>query len=863
MDSHGHPNLPLSSQPDRDHARVRSRGVRQFSILSWAVAMALLLMVLVGSGESAQEASPDAARIAEAAAAKGVSVTPEQVRDAMKAKSSKSPSQSEQPTPDQTSEQPAVPSSQVQPGRSAIELLLAGQGPVDVNGVLKQFGYDVFQRPVSTFAPVTNVPVGPDYVVGPGDSFTVTTWGRQNDQIAVTVDRDGKIAMPEVGVLNVSGMTFGKLQDYLENELKRKFTDFKIAVTMGRLRTVTVYVIGEAHAPGSYTLSSLSTAITTLFAVGGPSKNGSLRQVRLLRAGQAPVKMDLYDFLLGGEMSRDVRLQDGDTIHIPLIGPVAGVAGNVKRPAIYEMAGPMKLKEVLDLAGGVTYAGWLQHVQVERVENHQRRIVVDFDLSQLANNAQRTTNNELATPINDGDLIKVFPVTGLEQNVVFLEGHVIRPGKYELKPGMRLGDLLGGDVFQPQVNMDYAEIERLVPPDFHPIVIPFNLGKVLQGDPSLNMAMSRFDRIRLFRWDEKAKRSVSISGMVYEPNEYRFIPGMRLTEIIDASGGLMKNTYLKTAELTRRYVTQDGLRTEKTEVDLEKALAGDPNHNVLLQDYDHLVVRPIPGLEFDRQAIISGEVNFPGTYPIRRGERLSSLIERAGGFTDKAYLKGAVFTRDSARIVQQQRLDDVVRQLEKSLLTSGSQTISTALDAEAAEMQKMTLQTRKELLTRLRAARIDGRVVIRLQPLDKFTGGRYDLELEKGDTLHVPETPGVVYVMGEVFNPAALLYESEGTLGYYLGRVGGATKEADRKELSVIRADGSVVSMAQRSSQQIAWDKDSHQWQFGNFMGIRLDPGDTIVVPTKLDKVPWLRTTKDITQIIFQIALAAGVVLAI
>jgi len=741
---------------------------------------------------------------------------------------------------------------------SAVELLLSGRGPADVNNILKQFGYDVFQRPVSTFAPVSNVPVGTDYVVGPGDSFMVTMWGRQNDQITVSVDRDGKIALPEVGVLSVSGMTFGKLQDYLENELKRKFTDFKMHITMGRLRTVTVYAIGEAATPGSYTLSSLSTVMTALFAVGGPSKNGSLRQIRLMRAGQPPVKIDLYEFLLGGDMSRDVRLQDGDTIHVPLIGPVVGVAGNVKRPAIYEMARPMVLKEVLDLAGGVTYAGWLQHVQVERVENHAKRIVVDFDLSEPALDGQR-----LATPIQDGDVVKVSSVIGPEQNVVFVEGHVLRPGKYELKPGMRLKDLLSYDLFQPQVNMDYGEIERLVPPDLHPIVIPFSLGKVLEGDPGQDVALTRFDRIRLFRWDQKAKRSVSISGMVYEPNEYRFIPGMRVTELIDAAGGLQKNTYLKTAEISRQYITQDGMHTEKVDIDLEKALAGDPNSNLLLQDYDHVVVRPIPELAFDKTVDVLGQVRFPGTYPIRKGERLSSVLDRAGGFTDRAYLKGSVFTRDSAKTVQQTRMDEMVRQLEQSLLTSGSQAISGALDTESAEMQKMTLESKKELLTRLRAAKVDGRVVVRLQSLDKFKGSKYDLELEKGDRLVVPETPGVVYTVGDVFNPTALLHEPGNTVGHYLARVGGITKEADAKQLYVIRADGSVVSMAQRESQQIAWDGDNHQWHFGNFMGIPLDPGDTIVVPRKLDKIPWIKTTKDLTQIVFQIAVTAGVFLAI
>jgi protein involved in polysaccharide export with SLBB domain len=304
------------------------------------------------------------------------------------------------------------------------------------------------------------------------------------------------------------------------------------------------------------------------------------------------------------------------------------------------------------------------------------------------------------------------------------------------------------------------------------------------------------------------------------------------------------------------------VKTEKIDVDLEKAMKGDPGHDLLLQDYDHLVVRPIPELEFDKTIEVSGQFRFPGIYPICRGERLSSVIERAGGFTERAYLLGAVFTRESAKAVQQKRMDDMARQLEESLLSGAGQTV--AMDAEEAQMAKATLEAKKELIQKLKNISIDGRVVIRLRPLAEFKVSKYDLEMEKGDMLVVPETPGIVTVIGEVFNPTALLYEQGNTLEYYLARVGGPTKEADRKQLALIRADGSVVSMTQSSMRQIAWDKDGHQWSFGgNFMGLTLDPGDTIVVPRKLDRVPWIKSTKDITQIVFQIAVAAGVVFAI
>lgn len=655
---------------------------------------------------------------------------------------------------------------------SPVESLLSGEISEQEPNWLTQFGYDVFQRAVSTFTPVTNVPVGLDYIVGPGDTFTVTLWGRVNAQYAVEIDRNGQIVLPEVGVLNVSGMTMKEMQDYLQDQLARKQTDFKMAVTMGRLRTIKVFVVGEAITPGSYTVSSLSTIINALFAAGGPSKNGTLRDIRLLRNSQEPRHIDLYDFLLGGDKSDDIRIQDGDTIFIPLIGPVVGVAGNVKRPAIYEMNRKMTLREVLDLAGGVNYAGWLRQVQVERVENHERRIVVDFN---VAESEGVEDNSAAETIIQDGDVVKVFGVSPLEQD----------------------------------------------------------------------------------------KRSASISGEVYRPGEYRFVPGMRLSYLLDAAGGLQKNAYLKTAELTRRHISQSGMETEKINIDLEEVVAGNPVQNIKLQDYDYLIVRSIPELEFDRNANISGEVRFPGVYPIEKGETLSSLIERAGGFTEKAYLRGAVFTRKSAKVVQRQRMDELINKVEESVLTSTDKAISGALDEEDVQNQEIALKAKRELLAKLRAAKIDGRVVVKLESLKQFKDSKYDIELEKGDSLFVPEMPGVINVVGEVYNPTSLLYEKDRTVAYYLQRVGGPTGDADEKHISIIKADGSVVSIAQKNPQAVYWDSQSHQWNFGGFMAIRLNPGDTIVVPRKLDKFFWLKTTKDLTQILFQAALAAGVVIAL
>jgi protein involved in polysaccharide export with SLBB domain len=306
------------------------------------------------------------------------------------------------------------------------------------------------------------------------------------------------------------------------------------------------------------------------------------------------------------------------------------------------------------------------------------------------------------------------------------------------------------------------------------------------------------------------------------------------------------------------------MTTEKIEINLEKALAGDPENNILLRDYDYLVIRPIPDLQFGMTAEIMGEVRFPGVYPIQKQETLSSLIERAGGYTEQAYLRGAVFTRKSAMEIQRRRLDDLIRQVEQSMLSNAQRSMSGALDADTAKTEQAALEAKKELLTKLRAAEITGRVVVRMTPLEELRKSKYDFELEGGDKLVVPQTPGVVHVVGEVFNQTSLVHERGETVSYYLRRVGGMTKEADKKQVSVVKADGSVVSIAQGNrGRLISWDSEYNQWSFGGFMSLRLEPGDTIIVPRKMDKSMWLRDTKDITQILANIAVTAGVAFAV
>ena len=732
------------------------------------------------------------------------------------------------------------------------------------NGLLddkiKQFGYDIFLTPLLTIDPGINAPIGDDYIVGTGDRFSITIWGtRQNEQVSVVVDRDGKIALPEVGALTVSGMTFKTMQEYLTSELKKKSLDVRLHVSMDQMRLITVYVVGEAVIPGSQILTSMSTLVNALFMCAGASKDGSLRQVKLIRGGQAIKTVDLYDYLLGGDTSQDLRLQDGDTIHIPVIGPVVSVAGYVKRPAIYEMKKGDTLNDVLKMAGNVTHMGRLEKIQVQRINANQTQVVVDYDISQMSEEGVDTV---MKTEIQDGDRIQVFPVSGRERNVVELKGHVYFPGKYEFKPGMTLRDLLSSyDVVKPQVNLNFAEIKRLEGDDLNPVAIPFNLGKLLQGDDAENLTLQEFDTVSIYNWDERDKRSVTSSGMVYEPNEFRLVPGMRVKDLVLVSGGLQKNAYFKNAEITRRMIDQEGMETDKIEIDLGKAMAEDPKHNILLQDYDHLIVRSIPELNIGMSVELKGQIRFPGSYPIKTGEKLSSVIERAGGFTSDAYLKGAILSRESAKKIQEKRRDDLIRQVEQYEYKGVGEAITEAM--YGGDGEGITTSKKQEYIAMLKAIPINGRVVIRLSEQDSFENSKYDVVLEDEDSLDIPRMPGIISVVGEVFNPTSIVYEKGKPIKYYLSCVGGLTKSAEKKQISVIKADGSVISNAQSRASRLSWDGDQHQWHFGGFMAIPLDPGDTIVVPRDVDRIPWLSITKDLTQIVFQIAVTAGVLVAL
>ena len=748
--------------------------------------------------------------------------------------------------------------------KSELEKIFAGEIPTTVSTRLTQFGYNIFTSPVSTFAPVTDVPVGPDYIIGPEDSFTIILWGRFEASYPVVVNRNGEINLPKIGNIKVWGLTFEEMRNLLQNQFSKYYIDFKMNITMNKLRTILVYVVGEVKTPGSYSLSSLSTAYNALFASGGPTKKGTLRNIQVLRNGEVLQKIDLYEFLLKGNKSHDQKLQSGDTIFVPIIGPVVGIAGNVKRPALYEYKDNFSLKDLIETAGGITPFGYLNRVQVERVVAHEKKIVTDLNLSGIED---FETNSLLKELLQDGDLVKVYPIFTAIQEIVYLEGNIKRPGGYELKKGMHLNDLIKSfDDLLSETYLPHGSITRMVPPDFHSETIAFNLGKLLGGDLSQNFELQSQDKVKIYSKNEMQELpKVKITGTVGKPGDYIFLEKMRVKDLIFLAGNFQRNAYLPSAELTRIIKFEDKTSTKHIYIDLREALKENPEHNIPLEPDDHLTVRNIPDWVLDNTVTLKGEVRFPGIYTIAKGEHLSSVLERAGGYADKAFIKGAFFTRESEKIKIKERIDDFVTKLEQEVLQESvpGESPNALLGAGQSEellMRKEFLTLKTELIRKMREAKIEGRILIKLDSLEKFKNSIYDVELEKNDTLFIPPVPSSVSVLGEVYNPnSSILYAKGVTIGDYLNRVGGTNKNANESEIYLIRADGTTISRLQGRS----WNTEGYGWFTPSFMNIKAEPGDTILVPKRVIIFDYLKYADQVTRTIANLATTVAVVFGV
>ncbi len=743
-------------------------------------------------------------------------------------------------------------------GFSRLENIFSGNVSTGIDRELKQFGYDFFS-PKSAFSPAQNVPVGPEYTIGPSDSFTVHLWGKVEETHSVTVSRDGRINLRRLGTLNVGGLTFSELKVFLNNKFKEYYPDFNMSITMDALKSVDVFMVGEFNKPGTYNLSSLSTVVSALFASGGPSKNGSLRNINVLSNGTHIKTIDLYDFFINGSKGDDVTLKQGYTIFVPVIGPTAAISGHVKRPAIYEMKGDQTLEDIINLAGGVLPTGHLQNVVVERIAGHKRRVIASFDLD--SKNAQ--TESNLKTVIRDGDLIKIYPVHKNIEKIIYLEGNVKYPNEYELKTGMRIKDIIPDyDHLLPETYLKQAEIIRLVPPDLHPEIRMFDLGAMLEGDESQNILLKDRDRIKVYNaWEKQNVPEVSISGALRNPGVFRLYKGMTIKDLIFAAGNTAKDAYLEEGELSRVASGTSGSDIIKIQFSPKSAIAGDPEHNLTLRADDLIHIREQPKYKssLERRVYLEGEFKFPGEYSFSEGEKISSVIKRAGGLTEEAYPYGAVFTRESAKEIWAERKKEYIDKLEQDIVTVSAFSAETSLDASQASIAMQTLNAKKEMLEKMKATEPTGRMLINISDLILMPSSENDLELRPNDKIIVGRRPDSVFIIGEVYNPSALICKEEADVSYYLNLVGGMTKNADKSEIHIVRADGHVESRQQSKFGLFNWDSKNHRWGFGSFKSVELNPGDTIIVPKKIVRFGFMKFLKDTTSIMYQIAVSAGV----
>jgi protein involved in polysaccharide export with SLBB domain len=777
---------------------------------------------------------------------------------------------------------------------------------------LERFGLDVFRNEDSDLGdfPI-DLPAGPDYVVGPGDGLAIDLWGGVSQRMTRTVDRQGRISLPESGPVLVSGHTLAEVQQTVQKVLRANYRDVSADVSLSRLKTVRVYVVGDVAEAGAYDISSLSTPLNALFQAGGISERGSLRNIKHYRGDKLVEDVDAYDLLLRGVRSEMAHLESGDTILVAPVGPQVTVEGMVRRPAIYELRAEKSLAEVLDLAGGILPAAALQHIEVQRLVAHEKRIMLTLDIS-ASSDPESVTRQLSAFKIQDGDQIHIFPIAPYNESAIYLQGHVLRPGRYSYSDDMKVTDLIRSySDLLPEPAAHYAEIVRLNPPDYHPSVESFDLAAAL-ANPASAPKLQAHDTVRVFgRYDFEPAPQVWVGGEVTAPGKYATSGQVRLRDAIYLAGGVSPNASLDSAQLFRtqpdgtlkilsvnlggalggnsadnllleprdrllvhrnaaqvdpavvdikgevakpgryplttnmhvedlirvagglkrtadsvnasltRFSASDPQRgaSENLNIALSAAMAGDTSENKLMRDGDVLTIPQSPGWnDVGASVTVRGEVEHPGPFGIRPGEKISSLLERAGGFNSQAYPYGAVLMRREVRELEMNARAEMIRRLKEE------EVHLRALPETDTDMRNAKLTALGETETTIQQLQMNpplGRVVIHIQKdLANWRDKNADVMVRDGDVLIIPKKADYITVNGQVFNPTAVSYRPGRSANWYLSQAGGMTQLANKKAVFVIRADGSVLAA-----------KNNSGFWSGDPLDSALRPGDSIVVP--------------------------------
>ncbi|MBU3004203.1 SLBB domain-containing protein [Paraglaciecola arctica] len=781
-----------------------------------------------------------------------------------------------------------------------ISLQLSQQSAVQaLTTELKPFGYNLFATPEGeesriTFAPSDNTPVPADYVMGPGDSISVQLFGKETSQFELFVNNEGSIQVPNLGPLSVVGLSYQELKNQLTEKYKQQVIGVTPHITMGKLRTIQIYMVGEAYRPGAYTLSALSTITHALFASGGVNDIGSLRNILLKRAGKTVANFDLYDLLVFGNTEHDKRLQQGDVIFIPTVQKLVSVDGNVRRPAIYEAKGDESLQDIISIAGGALPSGAIDMVQIARKTPQEGLEVKTINL------LSRTESMALES----GDYINIPDANDEFSNAIVVSGAYATPGMIQWKPGLSLAEIIKRNSIINSTDLNYALVLRRDKFASQSEVIQFEPSKVLDG--AFDLQLKKLDQITLFNrygFDEvketeknivegdlkaspeeleseqanylheleavsftnkqlllKETKTFSrkklltpviarlkdeaslghplklaeVSGHVKYPGVYPIASNGRVRDLILAAGGLVESAYVENAELSRTQIDSNKvMKVQHININLLDALLANNSANQVLMSKDVLNVKRTPDWNYDRKVELVGELVFPGVYQIRKDETLSQIIKRAGGFTSEASAKAAIFLRQELKERERINLDKTVESLRQQVIASnlsGSQNVKAINYSEASLM-----------IEELLSVEPIGRLVIDLPGLLAGSTAN-DIQLEHGDKIYIPRISPSVSVIGEVFVPTTHILEENITLNDYIERSGGLTERADNSKIYIVKANGSVII------------PDNSFW-FKN-ESVIFEPGDTIVVPRDVVNYERLGLWQTLTQILYQSAVA-------
>lgn len=736
--------------------------------------------------------------------------------------------------------------------------------------VLPIFGAGLFSAVPSTFTALNMTPVPSNYVIGPGDELRVRVWGQVNFSVDVLVDRTGEIYLPQVGQVHVAGLPASDLENHLRAAIGRVYRNFHLTADFGRIRSIQVYVTGQARRPGVYTVSSLSTLVDAIFASGGPSTTGSMRDIQLRRNGRVVTDFDLYSLLIHGNKSQDAPLESGDVIFIPSVGPQIALVGSVRNPAIYETAPGELLSQAITDAGGPSAVASQTQISIERIDQHRDRSAMDVNWDRAG----------LATPLRDGDLVRLYSIVPLYRNTVTLRGNTANPGRFAWHPGMRLSDLIPDKPSLITRNYWWKRAQLGLPsPEFEPLLnfpnlrqpsAPIDLSReqFLGQAPPTSTASSASDVTATQTGtaptgssDQNGAAAPTTSAAANLSAQQRASSGSLAVGLTAPStlNPAPRNTVGPVApDIDWDYAVIERLdritlKTKLIPFDLGRlVLNHDPSQNLLLQPGDVVTIFSqadihVPIEQQTKFVRLEGEFRHSGVYTVHPGETLRDLVRRAGGFAPDAYLYGSQFTRESTRILQQQRIDEYVQQLQMEMESSALSLISSASASPGALAGAPAAQTSEEaLISKLREVRATGRIVLQFNAGSKGLNVLPNIVLENGDKFAVPPLPASVNVVGAVYDQNSFLYRPGIRAGQYLHMAGGPDRDADRKHAFIIRADGSVVS---REAANTLWGNQ--------FDALAMSPGDTIVVPQKIIKPSPILAMMAWSQLFSQFALGA------